>query len=332
MGAAFAALGGGIMGGIQQSNALNAAQQAEERAADQYNNITPPTIAEQQLALQNQSVQGVLNPALINAQQNQIGSNAMAGIQTDPRLAQAQMNALQTLSSLGNQGLNATDLAALNQVNRGTQAQNQANQNTIMQNLAQRGASGGGLELATRLASAQNSADLANQQSQSINSQAQQRMLQAIAQSGQLGGQMQQQQFGQQATQAQAANAIAQFNAQQAAQAQATNVANQNAAQASNLNNAQNVANTNTAIQNAQQQYNKGLYQQQYNNQMGLAGSLANSQLGLGAFEGQQANAIGQQWNNIGQGTAKAIAGYQTANQNNQTTQSDQPDITSSDM
>lgn len=319
----------GIMGANASADDRAAAQTAYAKAYGQFANLNIPDEQKQQLALQDPTVAGILQPYMQNASQNQIQGNAMAGVQTDPRLQQAQMNALQTLSSMGNQGLSATDIAALNSANRQAAGQNQASQNSIIQNLAQRGAAGGGLELATRLAAAQNASDQASQQSGQIASQAQQRMLQAVAQAGQLGGQMQQQQFGEQAQQAQAANAIAQFNAQQRAATQAANVGAQNNAQAANLANAQNISNMGVATNNAQQQYNSQLLQQQFANQMALAGARGNSLIGQANNFNNQGNAIAGQYAGVGAGVGQGLMGAATLsnaykngqNNNTQTTQ-----------
>lgn len=308
---------GGVMGQQAAAGNLANAQNSYQNAYSQFAGINAPTVASQQLALQGPTVAGTLAPQSINAAQNQVNTNAMAGIQTDPRLAQAQMNALQTMAQMGQQGLTATDLAALNSAQRQVAGQNQANQQSIIQSLAQRGAAGGGLELATRLQAAQGAEDQAGQNTNSLMSQAQQRMLNATAQAGQLGGQIQAQQFGQQATQAQAANAIAAFNAQQAAAAQGANVTAANQAQAANLANAQNISNADVATQNAQQQYNQGLIQQNYNNQMGLAGARAGSLVGLGNMYQNQAGQQGAMYSGIGAGVGQGAMGAATMMNNN---------------
>lgn len=305
---------GGLMGASASDGDRAAAQAAYAKAYSQYDGLNIPDVQKQQLALQDPTVAGILQPYMQNAQQNQIQSNAMAGVQTDPRLQQAQMNALNTLSSMGNQGLNATDVAALNAANRQAAGQNQASQNSIMQNLAQRGAAGGGLELATRLAAAQNASDQASQQSGQIASQAQNRMLNAVAQAGQLGGQMQQTQFGQEAQKAGAANAIAQFNAQQAANVQNANTGAANNAQAANLSNAQNISNMGVATNNAQQQYNSQLLQQQFANQMSLAGAKANAAVGQATNFNNQGNAVANQYAGIGAGAGQGLMGVAALN------------------
>lgn len=308
VGAAIAApLIGGIMGQNAAAGDRAAAQAAYAKAYAQYDNLNIPDVQKQQLALQSPEVQGILQPYMQTAVQQ--GSSAMGGIQTDPRLMQAQMSALDTMSKMGQQGLTATDLASLNASRRQIAGDAEARQNSIMQQLAQRGAAGGGLELATRLAASQGAADQAGQQSDRTMSMAQQRMLQSVAQAGQLGGQMQAQSFGQQAQQAQAADAIARFNAMQQAAAQGSNVSNLNAAQAANLQNKQNIANMGVATQNAQQQYNKQLLQQQFNNQMGLASARANAAVGQGNQFNSQAQQIAGQYAGMGAGIGQGFMG-----------------------
>jgi hypothetical protein len=299
----------GAMSQQAQAGNLAAAQAAYQAAYSQYANMGVPSVQAQQLALQDPTVQGTLNPQMINSQLNQMNGNAMNGIQVDPRIAQAQMGALTQLQQMGQQGLTATDLASLNAAQRNSAGQNTAQQNSIIQNMQQRGMGGSGVELATRLAASQGTADQAGQNTNAIMAQAQQGRANAIAQTAQLGGQMQQQQFGEQAQKAQAQNAIAQFNAQQAASAQGANVLAQNQAQAANLSNAQNIANMGTATQNAQQQYNSGLLQTNFGNQMSLAGAKSGALLGQAQNYNNQANITGQMYSGIGAGVGQAAMG-----------------------
>jgi hypothetical protein len=311
-GAIAAPIVGGIMGQQAQAGNLAAAQAAYAAALAQYQSVGIPSVQAQQLALQDPTVQGTLNPQMINSQLNQMNGNAMNSIQTDPRLAQAQMSALNTLSQTGQQGLTATSLAALNSANRQAAGQNTAQQNSIVQNMQQRGMGGSGVELATRLAAAQGSADQAGQQTSQIMAQAQQNMLNATSQAGQLGGQMQQQQFGEAAQKAQAQNAISQFNAQQAANAQNSNVLAQNQAQAANLSNAQNIANMSTATQNAEQQYNSGLLQTNFGNNMQLAGAKAGALVGQAGNLNNQAQQTGALYSGVGAGLGQGLMGAAT--------------------
>lgn len=299
---------GGLMGANASAGDRAAAQAAYQRAYSQFDNINIPDTEKMRLALQELTQQGIITPTAEQAEQ--LGISAMEGVTTDPRLRQAQMNALDTLAKMGEQGLTATDLASLNQMRRSVGGDAQARDASILQNMAARGVGGSGVELATRLAANQRAADIAAQQSDQLAAMAQQRMLAAVSQAGQLGGQIRGQEFGEQADKARAADMIAQFNAAQRAGVQQRNVAGLNAAQAANLAEKQRVADTNVATRNAEQQYNKGLEQQRFNNQMALAGARSNALTGQAQQYQNQADSTAQMWAGLGRGVGEGAAGF----------------------
>lgn len=307
VGAIAAPVVGGIVGNIMGSGARDAANAAAARAYHEYDNVNIPEIQKQELALKSPEVQGILAPYLEQAQK--LGSSQMQGIQTDPRLQQAQMSALDTLSKMGAQGLTAEDRASLNAARRQVSGDAEARQKSIMQQMAQRGIGGSGVELANRLASNQQATDEAGQQSDRTMAMAQQRMLQAISQAGQLGGQMRSQDFGEQSAKAQAADTIAQFNAQQAAAVQARNAGASNTAQGKNLAEQQRIADTGVATSNAQQEHNKGLIEQKFNNEMALASARANAGIGQANALNNQAQQTQSLYGGIGAGVGQGLMG-----------------------
>jgi len=120
---------------------------------------------------------------------------------------------------------------------------------------------------------------------------------------------MQQQQFGQEADKARAADIINQFNVANAQQVSRENVGSKNQAGLRNLSEQQRLAENAANVRNQQQQFNKGLVQQQFQNQMGLAGAKA-------GIYGNMANQQAQAGANtaagiagIGQGTGTILAG-----------------------
>lgn len=305
-----------IMGAMGQSAAAGdrAAQMATyQQALAQYNDINIPDIEKQKLALQTLQQQGLLTPELEQAVQQ--GQTAMADVQTDPRLKQAQMSALDTLSKMGAEGLTSTDRAALNAARRQVAGDEQARQAQILQSMQQRGIGGSGVELATRLASSQGAADRAAQGSDNLMAQAQQRMLAAVQAQGSLGSQIRNQDFGEQSAIASAKDQIANFNAQQQAASQARNIAAKNNAQATNLSEKQRVADANVATQNAQQQYNKQLQQTQFQNQLNLAGARGNAMNGVAQQYGNQATQTANNYANIGRGVGSIIGGFASKKQ-----------------
>ena len=293
----MAGLIGSIIGSGEQGSADDQAKATQAAALAALQNINVPTIGEQELNLDKEKSAGQLSPqqeATISLQ-----GNDLKNITTDPRLLNAQMQALQALQQQGQSGMTATDRAQLAQTeNQLTQQANSANQG-VLQQAAQRGQAGQGATLAAELANNQNSAAIANQRALQTAGQAQQNALQATAASGNLGQNMQQEQYGEAANAARAQNSINQFNAQNSQNVTGTNTQAANQAQAYNLGNNQNISNTNTGIANQQQQYNKGLYQQQFTDSLnkdkaaaGEADNSAANQMTAGANANKNTQAI----------------------------------------
>lgn len=307
IGAVAAPIVGGVVGNLMGQGDRDAARAAYQRAYAQYANINIPDEEKQRLALQSPEVQGILQPFMEQAQS--MGPSAMEDVNTDPRLKQAQMQALETLSKMGAEGLTAEDKMQLNSARRQVANDERSRQEAILQNMAQRGVGGSGIELATRLSAAQDAADRSSQESDRIMAMAQNRMLQAVSSAGGLGGQIRGQDFGEQTDVARAKDAIAQFNAQQSAGTQARNVATQNASAAQNLAEKQRVHEAGIGTENTEQQYNKQLAQQTFNNQMALASARANAAIGQGNMYQSQAQQTANMWGGIGSGAGTGLMG-----------------------
>lgn len=214
-----------------------------------------------------------------------LGPSAMDGIATDPSLRQAQLKALGKLQEVGDAGgRDGQFLSDASRLESDVNTNLQGQQGAIMQNMAARGMSGGGSEVVARQMAAQQAANRQSQAGLDLNAQAQQRALQAIMSGGSLGGQMQAQDFSQQASKAQASDAISKFNAANQQQVMSNNTNTKNQSQQLNMQNQNQAANQNTQNSNQAQQYNLNLAQQQYDNQMkklgmiqGAGANLANS-------------------------------------------------------
>jgi hypothetical protein len=200
-------------------------------------------------------------------------------ISVDPRLRQAQMDALSQLKERGETGLTEEDRAIQDIMLRDVAAQEQAGQKGIMQGMAERGMLDSGAQLATQLSSQQGAYNrAANQASQNAIAAAEARR-QALSQAGNLAQGMEATQFDQGQTERGYKDSINKFN----------------------LQNRQNVAEKNLGIRqqdvglrNQQQMYNKELLQQQFQNQQGLTQMKANARLGQASNLQNQANALGQ--------------------------------------
>lgn len=296
---------GGIMGQQAGQSQLDAANAARQQALAQYLGISAPDIASQELQLQQYQNAGNLTPEAIQALQ--MSPSAMQGIQTDPRLVQAQMAALQQLSQTGQMGMTPAEHAALTQAQQQAAGQAQAKNQQILNQYAATGMGGSMAQLAAQLQNSQSSAQMLANNSNQVAQNAQQNALQAISQAGTLGGQMQAQQFGQQAEVARARDYINQFNTMNSQNVQGQNVQAQNQAALRNLQNTQNVMGQNTQLSNQQQQYNKQLQQQQFNNQMALASGRAGQYQGIAQADQQQAGNIANSYAGIGQGVGTGL-------------------------
>lgn len=306
---------GGVIGAVvgDQNASANrqAAANAQDNALHQWLSVNAPDIASQQVNFN--QYQNAGNLALQNEQAMQMGPSAMSGIQTDPRLMQSQMAALQQLSQTGQMGMTPAEAAALNQAQQNAAAQAQAKNKQIQDQFARTGMGGSGAQLAAQLENSQGAAQMLANNSNQVAQNAQQNALQAIAQSGNLAGNISGQQFGQQADIARAKDYINQFNTQNAQNVSNQNTQAGNAAALRNLSNQQNVMNQNTQLQNQQQQYNKQLLQQQFNNQSALASGRAGQYQGIAQTQNQNAARTADMYAGIGQGVDTGVGALYNA-------------------
>lgn len=216
-----------------------------------------------------------MNPELETAEK--LGPSAMEGISTDPKLREAQMNALNKLSSIGEAGgRDSQFLADQARMEADINANLQGQQGAVTQNLATRGLSGGMSELVAKNINSQGAANRQSQMAMDEKAAADKRALDAIIQSGNMGGQIQAQDFSQKSQQAQAADMINKFNAQNSQDVQSRNVNSKNQAQQLNAANTQKTSDQNVGVKNQATQYNQNLTQQQYDNELKKRG-LVNS-------------------------------------------------------
>lgn len=272
------------------------------RAQELYGDIDLPSTSLQELDLLGPQYQGnfqATQEGMVNAD-----PSAMEGISTDPRLQEAQMNALTQLSEMGETGLLAGEQAALRQARRSAAGEAQAKSAQLMDEYTRRGMGGSGAELANRLQAAQSGADRAGQETDRLMQMAQERALSAIGQGANLAGSVRGQQFGEQSDIAKAKDSINQFNTQNQLSVAARNAAAVNQANMRNTSEQQRISEGQANTKNQQQMHNKELLQTKFKNQM----DLANAKAGLIAKQGEaqagQAAARGNMYGNIIKGGA----------------------------
>lgn len=240
-----------------------------KKATKTINDVDLPDIEKMKVNLEQLVSQGILSPE--QAQAASVDRNAYNSIIQDPRLKNSQLAALGKVEDIANSGMTATDRAAMNDIQSQNSSAERGSREAILQNAQQRGVGGSGLEMLAQLQNSQNSATRAADAGFDVTKQAQQRALDAIGQQSSMATNMRGQDNSEQQAKAQAANSIAQFNAQNRQATNTNNTNTNNAAQSTNLSSAQNLADTNTNTRNTQQQYNKSLIQQDYNNRIGKA-------------------------------------------------------------
>lgn len=317
-----AALAGGLLAANANSNATDAASGLAQQAASGLQNIDIPSIQSQVLQLQQIQSAGQLTPE--QEQTLQQGQSVLNSYQQSQPAMQAQLGALKQLQAIASAGgLTPQDMAQLNQAETQVNNQEQSNRGAITQNYAQRGMAGSGTQLAAELAGNQAATQAASTQGFNVAAQAQARALAAIQSAGSMGNSIENQNFGEASTKAQAQNAINNFNTANAQNVEGQNVARTNYAQQYNLGTQQQLNQANTAIANQQSAYNTGLQEQNFNNQITKQTGVANAlnKQGSVATQGGQTEAnvlsgLGQAGAKLGTAVANNSANG-TANTNN---------------
>lgn len=309
----LAGLGGGLLGGIFDLLGGNSNQargvDSYKQAIEQLRQLGVPDIEAQKIVLQKAQQSGEYTPELEQAISQ--GNTELANITEDPMARQAQVGALTSLQDIAaNGGQSLADKAALQDTLGQVAQQERGGRERIAQSMAERGISNSGLGLAAQLANQQNAAQNANSQGLNIAGMAQQRALQALQEAGQLGGNLRSQDFNQASQVASAQDSINRFNAANTADTQMRNAAAKNSGSQYNLERGDKYNMYNNDLGNKQEVYNKGLYQQDFQNRQGVANKTADLYSQQGAnLMGQQSPGVGTQIGAAAGGLASAIFG-----------------------
>jgi hypothetical protein len=217
-------------------------------------------------------------PKLERIVAEQLGPSALESVKTDPRLRDAQYNALAKLQTIEDSGgLTLEDRAVLNrqlgEANRSAQAQ----QSSILNSMRARGVGGSGAELALMQANQQGAAQRAADAGLDTAAAAQRRYIDSILQRGEMAGRVRGQEYGEASRAAEAKDLIARYNAD----------ARERGAR-----------------------YNNDLMQQRFGNQMQMATARNNARSNIANAKLGQAAQTQQLWNNMAQGTAYGLNSY----------------------
>ena len=262
---------GGYMGNKAAEEDREAAAEMQRRALAQYEGLDAPSLnynlpgmpeyqaltdinyqAPELMAADFSSV-GEFDPQM--QQQQQMGPTAMAGISTDAGLRAAQMQALEKMQNVAEEGgMTTQDRFRMEQIAQDEARREKGSRDALAQNMQARGISGSGLELARMLGAQEGANERRAMADLGVQAGAEQRALEAIMQSGNLAGNIRGQEFGEKSDVAQAQDAVSRFNTGLRADQQAANTAALNEAQRYNMETArsdiQNLADINN--QNAE--------------------------------------------------------------------------------
>lgn len=308
--AAVAAIAGPIIGGALgkafSSGDAEAAKKAQQAAMDIINGIPNPDAAALGYKPTAYTSAGTYNPELEKLMT--LDKSKMEGVSTDPRLAAAQMQALDSLQKLGKGGLRPEDIAALNKIRNDTAQESNSRQQAILQHMQERGVGGSGAELAAQMGASQAAANRQSTEGLDVGALASQRALQALSQAGTLGGQIRTQEFGEKSDIAKAQDMVNYYNFINSQNVAGTNTGITNTAAQYNLNNAQDISNKNTAAQTEASKYGADAADRAYQNKVKKAQLASNAATGQATALNEQAAATQQMFGGAGQGVGTSAA------------------------
>ncbi len=252
--------------------------------------IDLPDIEKMKLLLENPELVGTLEA-------EEIGSSALEEISLDPNLRANQLKALESLSQQAEEGLTASDKYQMEQLLGDVAAQEKSQLAGIDSEMARRGMESSGASERAKREALQSGANSAREKAMQMAAQGQQNKMSALQALGSQSAQMSAQDYSQQANAASARDAIASANA-----------ANRQNVSAQNLAARQNIENQRANTANQQQTYNKGLEQQQFQNEMTKAGAQNVATGNLANMYQNQASAQAQADANT-MGTIGSLAG-----------------------
>ncbi len=267
------------------------AEAALDEAQRTLSAVKAPSIQELTLPQLQQYVQaGILTPE--QAQAVLVQKNAFDNISTSSKPVEAEMSALSKMQDIADSGgLDAQAKNKIAQAQNNAQITAQGQRGSIIDQMAARGIPTSLISEAMQHAAVGQDAQTQMLADTQAASDAEQRALAALSESGTLGGQIHGQEYSEAANKAQAANAIAQWNAQNQTATNEQNTSRLNTAQLLNLQTKQNAMNANTQTGNQRTAYNANLPQQVYNNAMQKAQASANisgQKAGLYTGQGKQ--------------------------------------------
>lgn len=295
---------GGIIGGLTSAGDREAAERAAMDAISEIEKLGLPPDQSAPVILKHFQSAGVLSPQM--EQDILIQSSEVGKIKEDPRLRDAQMQALEMLGQRARVGLGPEERAAFNKLRTQLAAEAEGKRQQILQSMQARGLGGSGAELAAQLGAAQSGAQIASQQGDDLAAAAARNALNAMSTFGTMSGQVRGQDFDVNNARARAIDEMNRFNVQAQQGVQQRNIASQNQAQEFNLRNAQNIANQNVQMDNNELLRQRQAQSQYYQDLANRAKMLADAKMQKSNVLQGQAQQTAQNAQNIGSGIGSA--------------------------
>jgi len=204
-------------------------------------------------------------------------------------MRQKQLQAIGGVEELSQTGLSAIDRAALTEIQNQIATQERGQRESILQNMAQRGISGSGQELAAQLQGSQAASQQASTQGMQQAAQAQRARMQALSSLSEMAGGIEQTDFQREAQRQAAQDAINQFNVQNKNVAGLRNLQTQQDLANMNIEQRNRIAQANIDLENRQRlqnQVNRPLAQ--YGLQTDYTSGLSQGLGGIGQSQTQQ--------------------------------------------
>ncbi len=296
---------GGLMGYLTRPDLSASTQSAKLQALTALLN-RPPEIPE--VELQKYSTPEAL-AYLGNFTPEELQATGLPAGVINQAMRTKQLQALGGVEQLSQAGLSAIDRAALSEIQNQIAMQERGQRESILQNMAQRGLSGSGQELAAQLASSQAASQMASSQGMQQAAQAQQARINALSNLSNMASGIEQTDFQRQAQKAQAQDVINQFNTQNRNVAKLRNLDLQQNLQSEFDRERNRIAQANTDLMNKQimqNQVNRPLAQ--YGLQTQYTSALGQGIGGVGQTQTQQQLA-NQQAMSQGLGTGLTVGG-----------------------
>ena len=299
------AIAGGLMGYLTRPDLSASTQSAKMQALTALLN-RPPEIPEVEFA--KYSTPEALS-YLGNFTPEELQATGLPSGVINQAMRQKQLQAIGGVEELSQTGLSAIDRAALTEIQNQIATQERGQRESILQNMAQRGLSGSGQELAAQLQASQSASQQASTQGMQQAAQAQRARMDALTNLSNMATGIESTDFQRQAQKAQAQDVINQFNTQNRNVAGLRNLQTQQDLATMNAQERNRIAQANIDLENQQRLQNKVKRPlAQYGLQTDYMSGLSQGIGGIGQTQTQQQLA-NQQAMSQGLGTGLSVGG-----------------------